>query len=150
MHEYITCPHRVALVILFIYMCPHLLHFTLFPPLLTSPLSLPASSPFPTFYPFPFSLPIPSPSLSPLSPSVSVLSSLWLVELVLVFRFGPNRYRTVRGSTRFDVRFEYLSNLSNISLKIHYQRREFIMMIGFVVLAVCTSTCSQVYVRTVR
>ena len=48
----------------------------------------------------------------------------------LVFRFGPNRYRTVRGSTRFDVRFEYLSNLSNISLKIHclvYQRREFIM-----------------------
>ena len=55
----------------------------------------------------------------------------------LVFRFGPNRYRTVRGSTRFDVRFEYLSNLSNISLKIHcfvYQHREFIMMIGFGVL----------------
>ena len=81
MHEYITCPHRVALVILFINMCPHLLHFTLYPPLLTSPLSLPASSPFPTLYPFPFSLPILSPSLSPLSPSVSFLSCLpfgWL------------------------------------------------------------------------
>ena len=46
------------------------------------------------------------------------------MPLLLVFRFGPNRYRTVRGSTWFDVRFECLSNLS---LKIHclvYQRRE--------------------------
>ena len=63
----------------------------------------------------------------------SVRNLVHTSALHVVFRFGPNRYRTVRGSTQFDVRFEYLSNLSNISLKIHclvYQRREFIMMIG--------------------